>query len=691
MSRRAKVQRTARRDSTPRPKASVGQTGGAVCAEAQSPNRWWPVAICVFLAVAVWIVFGQTVHHEFVNFDDDLNVYDNPVITQGLTINGIVWAFTRSHAANWHPLTSISHMVICQFSGLNPAAHHLTNVLLHAATVVLLFLVLRNLTGALWPSAFVAAVFAIHPLRAESVAWVTERKDVLSGLFFVLTIGAYARYARRPFAIGRYLLVVALYALGLLSKPMLVTVPFVLLLLDYWPLQRWRSAKSQASGGVSTPSNPTVGTSASVLLIEKIPLLLFAAASCVATVWAAKHSLEPTQALSFPWRVGNALASYAAYLGQMFYPVGLAVLYPHPRNLLPVGTVLFSTIVLLIVSALAAAGWRKRPYLLVGWLWYLGMLVPVIGLMQVGNQAHADRFTYLPQIGLYLMLAWTAVDLCGAWQKCRVVLGGVAAMILTSLMILAHAQTKHWHDSVSLWSHTLACAPENVIAHNNFGNALADKKRLDEATQHYQRAIQLKPEDAEAYMNLGNRLAEQGKFPEAMEQYQLALERKPNDAKAHYNLGLTLSLQGRVDEAVPHYERAVQLDADYVEAHNNLGNALVRQGRLTEAVSQYERVLELKPGFAQARYNLGNTLARLERFDEAVQQYERAIQLKPDYLEAHNNLGIALAKQSKLREALQHFQQAMNLATAKGESEIAEDIRRRMESYQRAAPQSEAQ
>jgi tetratricopeptide (TPR) repeat protein len=425
-------------------------------------------------------------------------------------------------------------------------------------------------------------------------------------------------------------------------------------------------------------------------LVEKIPFLLLAAASCAVTVWAAKHSLEPAQALSFPWRVGNAVASYAAYLGQMFYPAGLAVLYPHPRNHLSIGVMVFSALVLFAISAVAIANWRKRPYLLVGWLWYLGMLVPVIGLMQVGNQARADRFTYLPQIGLYLMLAWGAVDLCRSWRYRRAALLTAAGVVLAGLLAIAYVQTTHWRDSASLWSHTVACTPENVIAHNNFGNALAEQGKSTEAIQHYERAIQLKPEDAEAYMNLGNRMAAQEKWTEAMQLYEQALARKPDDAKAHYNSGLTMSLQGKLDEAIPRYERAVQLRPDYVEAHNNLGNALVRLGRLAEAIPHYGRVLELKPGFAEARYNLGNTLAKLGKPIEAAQQYERAIQLKPDYPEAHNNLGIALAKQGKLAEALQHFQQALNLATAHGKPEMAEDIRRRMEFYRTNTPQSTA-
>ena len=337
-------------------------------------------------------------------------MYKNPAVTRGLNWSGVVWAFTHSVVANWQPLTTLSHMLDCQLWGLNPGMHHLTNVLLHAATAILLFLVLRKMTRRFWPAAFVAAVFALHPLRVESVAWVTERKDVLSGLFFMLTLWAYSHYAqvqrlqstdqnRHP-ASRFYVLSIALFALGLMSKPMLVTLPFLLLLLDYWPLQRVTIDESRS----------TIGR----LALEKIPFLLLSAASCVVTIFTERDSIAPLENVAFPWRVGNALVAYAAYLGQMLYPVGLAVFYPHPGSHLSMWNVGVSLLVLVLISAGVVGARRRHPYLLVGWLWYLGMLVPVIGLVHWGSQARADRFTYLPQIGVYLMVAWGAVEICGS-------------------------------------------------------------------------------------------------------------------------------------------------------------------------------------------------------------------------------------------------------------------------------------
>jgi tetratricopeptide (TPR) repeat protein len=413
--------------------------------------------------------------------------------------------------------------------------------------------------------------------------------------------------------------------------------------------------------------------------------LLLAAASCVATVWAAKHSLETAEALSYPWRVGNALVSYSVYLGLTIYPAGMAVLYPHQREHLSLWAVALSASVLLLVSAAVLAGWRKRPYLLVGWLWYIGMLVPVIGLMQVGNQARADRFTYLPQIGLCIMIAWSAAEWCGDRRYRRVALRIAAGVILAALMAVAYAQTKYWRDSGSLWSHTIGCTTENAIAHNNYGNALADQGRMDEAIQHYRRAIELKPGDVEAYNNLGNRLAQQGKFPEAMEQYSRALRVKPDDAKALYNSGLTLSVQGALDEAIPYYERAIQIEPDYIEAHNNLGNALSRRGRLTEAIQHYKRVLQLKPDFAQVHYNLANAFARQDKVDEAASHYSHALQLKPDYAESHYNWGNMLVTHGRTNEAMRHFRQALNLASAQTNVAVAAAVRARIESLRSVA------
>ena len=371
----------------------------------------WPFRVCVFLAAITWLVFGQTIRFPFINFDDSDYVLKNPHVSRGLTGEGILWAFTQTHAANWHPLTWLSHMVDCQSYGLDAGGHHLSNVLLHTATAILLFLVLRQMTGALWRSAFVAAVFAIHPQRVESVAWVAERKDVLSGLFFVLTIGAYVRYVRAPSPF-RYGHVFLLFALGLMCKPMLVTMPFILLLLDYWPLNRF--APPRVGDG-------NIFKIAWQLILEKLPLFALSLASCLITVFAQKDALQAVTKISLPSRAGNAVVAYRDYLLQMFWPSNLAVFYPWDAARISGTSILLSGILVLGISALVFVA-RRRRYLVTGWLWYLIMLGPVIGILQVGNQARADRYTYLPQIGLYVLLTWTAADLCMQWRQRRLFL-----------------------------------------------------------------------------------------------------------------------------------------------------------------------------------------------------------------------------------------------------------------------------
>ncbi|MGD0413491.1 MAG: tetratricopeptide repeat protein, partial [Verrucomicrobiota bacterium] len=523
-------------------------------------DRWTVPGVCIFLAAITFAVFGQTVHHEFVNYDDSVYVYENAQVARGLTLNGIAQAFTRGSFDNWDPLTAISHMLDCQFYGLNPGGHHLTNILLHAATAILLFLVLRRMTGTLWRSAFVAAVFAIHPLRVESVAWVSERKDVLSGLFFMLTIGAYVRYARQPWSPARYGLVVLLFILGLMSKPMLVTLPFVLLLLDYWPLNRF-TRPAPAAGGAGPVDRPGNFFVPPRLIVEKIPLLALSVALCVATVLVERIGIQPVEIYPLPLRIGNALISCVAYMWQMIYPAGLAVLYPYPAHGLPVWEIITAILVLVAISAGVFFWRRTRPYLLVGWLWYLGMLVPVIGLIQVGGQARADRHTYLPQIGLYLLLTWAAADLCAGWRHGRRVLGGLATVILVALILCARTQASYWRNNESLWAHTLACTSDNFIGHNNLGSALLQKGSVDEAIAHFQKALLIKPDYAES----------------------------------HYNLGDALFQKESVDEAISQFQEAIRLKPDYVEAHNNLGYVLVRKGSVDEAISHYQRALQIKP------------------------------------------------------------------------------------------------
>jgi tetratricopeptide (TPR) repeat protein len=671
-------------------------------------DRWMVPGVCIFLAAIIWAVFGQTLRHQFVNYDDDLYVYDNPVVQKGLTWEGFRWALTYGNIGHWHPLTWVSHMLDCQFYGLNPGGHHLTNVLLHTATTILLFLVLRRMTGALWRSAFVAAVFAIHPLRVESVAWVAERKDVLSGVFFMLTLGAYVRYVRRPTMI-HHGAVVLLFALGLLSKNMLVTMPFVLLLLDYWPLNRLISFTPQVLLR---------------LVAEKIPLFVLTVGSCVAT------ALVPEKVtanhLPLGLRVENAVVSYVTYIWQMIHPTGLACLYPNPTNYLPLWQVTGALGLLLAISGAVWAFRRSHPYLIVGWLWYLGMLIPVIGIAQISYYAHADRYTYLPQIGLYLSLTWMAVDLCAGWRHRRVLLGICSTIILVALIFCAHTQVSYWRNGELLWTHTLACTSDNAIANNNLGNDLVQKGRAGEAIPHLQKALQIKPDYADAHNNLGNALLQKGNVDEAITHYQMALQIKPDYATAHYNLGNALLKKGNVDEAIAHYQMALQIEPNNAEAHINFGNALFQKGRMDEAIVHYQMALQIKPDNAGVCYNLGCALFQKGRVDEAIVHYQMALQFKPDYADAQNKLAWVLATcpQTSLRngnkavelaqranqltddgnpvfldtlaaacaeagrfpEAVEAAQRALQLAETQSNTALADAIRSQLKLYQAGIP-----
>ena len=574
--------------------------------------------VCILLLGIVWIVFGQTLRHEFVNYDDDQYVYENPRITNGLTLDGIQWAFTHVHAGNWHPLTTISHMLDCQLYGLQPWGHHLTNVLLHAAATVFLFLALRQLTGSRWPSAFVAAVFAIHPLRVASVAWVAERKDVLSGVFFMLTLWAYARYVRsnRPSS-GRYMMALVLFALGLMCKPTLVTLPFVLLLLDYWPLRRFilqspgskppRSVRNHSD--VGRGQSPSRGGSLPAktvqdLLIEKIPFLVLSAASCVATLLAQEKAVITIRQLTFGGRVGNAMVSYVAYLGQMIWPAGLSVVYPYASGGPNIGQVILASLILLIISV-AFFIWRgKYPFLLTGWLWFLGVLVPMIGIVQVGAQARADRYTYLAQIGLYLLVTWGALELSTKWRGAREGLIAVAILIVTAIAADSYVQTSFWRNSETLWNQALANTSENHIAQNNLGNALMKKGQLDDAIVHFRKALEIYADYPEANNNLGYALASKGNWADAITSYRAAMRVRPNYAKAHNNLAIGLVEMGKRDEALAQFHEALRIDPDYPDAHCNLAIVLLQLGRRDEAVEHLREALRLKPDDAEVRAQL---------------------------------------------------------------------------------------
>src|SRR5438093_9876330 len=533
-------------------------------------RRWLRLGICISLAVLTWVVFGQLLQYDFINYDDPRYVYENTNITKGLTIGGIAWAFTHIHSMNWHPLTTISHMLDCQLYGLKPGAHHFTNVLLHSIVAILLLLVLQRMTGgpsvtgSIWRSAFVAAVFAIHPLRVESVAWIAERKDVVSGVFCMFTLLAYVHYVRVR-SIGHYLTVLFMFALGLMCKPMLVTLPFVLLLLDYWQLGRIRGQNSDVSGHENLV----------MLVVEKIPLVGLSAVSSVVTFLAQRGAVGRTEQLPVLARINNTVVTYVVYMWQMLWPVKLAVFYPHPEKRLPLSEIILALAILVTATAAAFVLRKKRPYLVTGWLWYLGMLVPVIGLVQVGWQGHADRYTYLPQIGLYALLTWTVADLTAGWRRQREILSASAAIIIGVLSWRAWIQTSYWRDSETLFTHALAVTSNNDVAENNLGIVFLRKGNLDEAISLLQAAVDLRPENS----------------------------------PAHENLAKALLQKGQVTDALVHYRKLLELQPDNIEVHNIVGTVLIQQGRIREGVEEWQKVLAIQPDNGNAMSNLAWVLA----------------------------------------------------------------------------------
>ena len=641
-------------------------------------------AVCIFLVLAVLAVFGQTAGFGFVNYDDNLYVYDNPVVEKGLTWPGALWALSYGGIGHWHPLTWLTHMADCQIFGLWAGGHHLTNAALHAAATVILFLVLRRLTGMLWRSAFVAAVFAVHPLRAESVAWIAERKDVLSGLFFMLTLLAYANYARRP-SRGRYLVMALLFALGLLSKNMLVTLPFVLLLLDWWPLGRMKTD----GPGLRTSS---VGFWA--LVKEKIPLLLLSVGCSVATALA-PETVAPGNRVAVLARVGNAVISYVIYLRQMFFPSGLANLYPFHPNDPPLWQVGVALVVLAGITAAVVACRQTRPYLLVGWLWYLGMLVPVIGIVQISYYAHADRYTYLPGIGPALAVTWAVADGSAGWKHRRLILGAALAAVLGALAWCGHFQTSYWRDSESLWRRALACTTGNYVAHKSLGDYAYGQGRLDDAIVQYEEALAINPDYGEALNNLGVVLFARGDLEGAIAKYRKAVEVRPDFAEARNSLGAALFARGDQPGAIAQYRQALELKPDYTKARNNLGASLLAKGDLNEAVEQLQKVLAAQPTLGGARTNLGKALLRKGDFDgalasfdgtgqttsaartkwpnlgdsllqeqdwdDAILCYQHALQTNPRSAETCGHLGLALIQKGKTKEAIDAWEKSLEI------------------------------
>lgn len=690
------------------------------------------ILVCVVLSLATFALFLPVRECGFLNFDDNLYVTQNDLVSHGLSWRACNAALTATYGCNWHPATTISHMLDCQLYGLKPAGHHLTNVLIHAVNAVLLFGLLRTLTGAFWRGAMVAALFAWHPLHVESVAWVAERKDVLSTFFALLSLFAYAGYVRRKdgerqdinlaeqaeagkdqagvaarpeesssknrrnrrnLQLTRgsgnaprnlyYAFSLALFALGLASKPMVVTLPFVMLLLDFWPLER-----------LCQPENRWENIRR--LIWEKVPFFILSALSCLITLWVQGRggALESLEEIPLSARYTNTAVAYVRYIELMFYPAGLAVPYPHPGHY-PALRVTVAALIFVGLTMIALWQARRRPYLLVGWCWYVGMLVPVIGLVQVGDQAIADRYTYLPLVGLFVAIVWWLADLVGERPFARSCAIAGAAVVLLGCAFATRVQLQYWKSSGTLFAHTLKVTRDNAWAEVNYGCALYDERQFDAARIRFLNALKLKPRFAMTYLNLGKvsqamgddsealnylqqalalapdnsetalahaiALVRMGRLDEAAAAYAAALAAHPANAMLQCNYGLLLSRQGNTDEALNHFYEAIRLDPTMMAAQLEIGNLLARTGRTEEAMAAFRQSMKLQPTNDTAHINLGGLFEQLGQTENALLEYHEAVRVQPESARAHSNLGVLLAKEGKPAEAEIHFKRFTEL------------------------------
>jgi protein O-mannosyl-transferase len=620
-------------------------------AESRPSARW--TALLALVALTLF-VYAPVRHHDFVSIDDPVYVTENPVVSRGVTLDGLVWAFTTGHASNWHPLTWLSHMLDVHLFGKSPGAHHGTSLVLHLLDTLLLYALLQRMTGRPGPSALVAALFAAHPLHVESVAWVAERKDVLSTLFWILTTWAYVRCCGAA-ATGRprtaaYLLVVLFFVLGLMAKPMLVTLPLTLLLLDVWPLGRAEWPRFNAASWRAWRP----------LVLEKTPLLALAAASSAVTflVQRSGGAVSALSTVPLDRRLENALLSYGTYAARAVWPAGLSPFYPYPASIQPV-EVAASAALLIAVSALAVWCARTRPYLLVGWLWYLITLLPVIGVVQIGRQALADRYTYVPLVGLFIAAAWGGAGLLPAWRPRRIVLPAAAVLGVAAFAIVARAQVLVWADSTTLWRHALALDARNYYAHHALGCLSSDAGRTDEAVRSFEETVRLAPDYPEGHYNLGLMRARLGRNDEAMRSYRAALRLDPTLADAHSSLAAALAAERRFAEAIAEHREAIRLKPGTAKYHHGLARTLLAAGDADRAVREFQEAIRLQPEFAAARSDLGKALAGQGRLEEAVASYREALAIDPRLVDAHNNLGVALMARGAASEAADQYRLAL--------------------------------
>jgi protein O-mannosyl-transferase len=612
------------------------------------------VVLGAVLAVLTLSVYLQAGNHPFLAFDDKVYVTENPHVSGGLTGTNVLWALTSVDVFNWHPLTWLSHMSDVELYGMDPRGHHLTNVGLHAVSAVLLLVLLFRITGGVWQSFFVAALFALHPLHVESVAWVAERKDVLSALFWMLSLLFYAAYAARrgtdsrgegrgtgsceASPLGPYLGSLLCFMLGLMSKPMLVTLPLVMLLVDLWPLGRLR-LDAREPGEAGWPGR------AMLLIREKIPFFVCSLGSGIVTIYA-QHTGGATRSLvavPFLLRVENALTAYLSYLGKIFWPRDLAILYPYP-SAIPLWQAAAALLLLGAVSAAALRYARRYPFLATGWFWYLVTLLPVIGILQVGDQSMADRYSYLPSIGISIMIAWGVPELVAGWKQGRVLLALAACGVLVALTALTWHQLGYWRDGITLYRHTLQVTSANPIITYNLGVAHAELGDLDAAMESYREVLRMQPAEVKALNNLGMAFAARGDWGGAIRTYREGLRSNPGNAPLHFNLGIALAATGDLEGALGQYREAVRISPEDLGPHNNMGIILARRGDLAAALGEFRQAVRINPEDFESRSNLGRALADKGDLDAAIGEFRQALQLRPNAPQARSNLEEALAR-----------------------------------------------
>jgi tetratricopeptide (TPR) repeat protein len=675
------------------------------------------IVISAALVIATLVAYEPIRHNYFVSYDDDLYIMKNPAVTGGITQDSVILAFTKPYAANWHPLTWLSHMLDYRLFGLNPAGHHLVSVAIHIVNALLLLWILTNITGTIWPSAFVAAVFALHPLQVESVAWAAERKTVLSGLFWLLTIAAYVRYTRQP-GFLRYLLVLLVFGLCIMTKPIVVTLPLVLLLMDYWPLERIRQGQSVAA----------TSKSAIWLIAEKAPLLAMSAFLSVMTIFAQRSggAIPTLENLPLDYRIANAFVSYVKYIGKLIWPSGLAVFYPPSHSNLLNTTTLICAFIFILISAVSIYTGRRKKYIAVGWLWFAGTLVPMIGLVQVGDQAMANRYMYLPMLGLLIIIAMAGKELIAKLPQLKTIAAITGATVILSLLILTQMQVRHWRNSITLFEYALSVTEDNAITENSYACALFNEDRLDEAERHFGNALRINPAFDTALIHLARIYLKEGRHNEAISTYEELIKRNYKTAELYYNLAMALGIQEKYNDSIKYFSKSLELSPDDPDTHNKMGIILLAAGKTDEAIGQFNESLRIEADQSVVYENLGTAYNRLGKYELAIQNWNRAIELNPGNIDALDKagwflatcgeesvenanqaiayarraceltkyavpefldtLGVACAASGKFADAKAAAEKALNLARKTGKEGLAGEIENRIKLYEARQP-----